>query len=254
MERSSHSQQKQWSCSSSESEFYSVSSPDTISPDPSVDQGFSPSHQAQPACSKSVKPAGAVKRKRRLRLKNPSEQRQNASEKEKLRMRDLTKALHHLRTYLPPSVAPVGQTLTKIETLRLTIRYISFLSAQLGLSEEELSHRKNSMNSSSCSYSPEITGYFQCRSMAGDWVEQGQSYGHYDGHYEGCSGLTRQCDEINMDQYGGSSQQHSTEQNFSANIDGFLQSQQCAQITQTYQILVETADTHRYDILQCSTD
>uniref|UniRef100_A0A671SHX5 Mesoderm posterior ba n=1 Tax=Sinocyclocheilus anshuiensis TaxID=1608454 RepID=A0A671SHX5_9TELE len=112
----------QWSCSSSESEFYSVSSPDTVSPDPSMDRGFSPSHRAQPACSKSVKPAGVVKKKRRLRLKNPSDER------EKLRMRDLTKALHHLRTYLPPSVAPVGKTLTKIETLRLTIQYISCLS------------------------------------------------------------------------------------------------------------------------------
>uniref|UniRef100_A0A671KYJ1 Mesoderm posterior ba n=1 Tax=Sinocyclocheilus anshuiensis TaxID=1608454 RepID=A0A671KYJ1_9TELE len=150
-------------------------------------------------------------------------------------MRDLTKSLHHLRTYLPPSVAPVGQTLTKIEMLRLTIRYISFLSAQLGLSEEEQKHRRN-MNSSSCSYSPEIVGYFQCRTMAGDWVEQEQGYGHYDGQYEGCSAHTGQCDEISIDQYGGSSQQHSTEQNFSANIDGFLQSQQCAQTTQTYQV------------------
>lgn len=212
MESSSHSQQNQWIYSSSESEFCNVSSPDTVSPD----QGFSPSLRAQPACSKSVKSTGVVKRKRRLRLKNPSEQRQNASEKEKLRMRDLTKALHHLRTYLPPSVAPVGQTLTKIETLRLTIRYISFLSAQLGLSEEELTHR-NHVNSSGGSYSSEIVGYFQCRSMAGDCV----------GQYEGSSG---QC----VDQYSGYPQQHSTEQNLSANID-FLQSQQCAQ-TQTYQV------------------
>uniref|UniRef100_A0A3B4ENX4 BHLH domain-containing protein n=1 Tax=Pygocentrus nattereri TaxID=42514 RepID=A0A3B4ENX4_PYGNA len=74
----------------------------------------------------------------RTRSKNPSKQRQNASEKEKLRMRDLTKALHHLRSFLPPSVAPAGQTLTKIETLRLTIRYISYLSSQLGLGEEPL--------------------------------------------------------------------------------------------------------------------
>uniref|UniRef100_A0A8C1GCD5 Mesoderm posterior ba n=1 Tax=Cyprinus carpio TaxID=7962 RepID=A0A8C1GCD5_CYPCA len=183
----------------------------TISPDPSMDRGFTPYHQAQPACPKSVKPAGAVKKKRRLRVKNPSEQRQNASEKEKLRMRDLTKALHHLRTYLPPSVAPVGQTLTKIETLRLTIRYISFLSAQLGLGEVELNHRKN--RNGGCSYSPEIVGYFQY--MAGDWVEQEQSYGHYNGQYEGCSGHAGHCDEINKDQCGGSSQQHSTEQNFS---------------------------------------
>ncbi|XP_067288557.1 mesoderm posterior ba [Pseudorasbora parva] len=227
MESSSHIQQNQWIYSSSESEFYSVSSPDTVSPD----QGSSPSRQDQPACSKPVKTAGVIKRKHRLRLKKPSEQRQNASEKEKLRMRDLTKALHHLRTYLPPSVAPVGQTLTKIETLRLTIRYISSLSAQLGLSEEELTHRKN-MDSSGSSFSPEIVGYFQCRSMAGDCVGQGQCYGHCDGQYEGNSDHTVQC----VNHYGGYPQQHSTEQNVTANIDGFLQSQQCAQTTQTYQV------------------
>ncbi|XP_043099087.1 mesoderm posterior ba [Puntigrus tetrazona] len=234
MESSSRGRQNQWSCSSSESEFYSVSSPDTVSPDPSADRGFSPSRRARPARSESVEPVGAVKKKRRLRLKNPSEQRQNASEKEKLRMRDLTKALHHLRTYLPPSVAPVGQTLTKIETLRLTIRYISFLSAQLGLSEEELNHRKNG-NPGGCSYSPEIVGYFQYRSMAGDWVERGHGYGHHDGRFEGRSGHTGQCEEISVDQYGASTQQLSTEQNFSANVDGFLQTQQCAQTSQTYQ-------------------
>ncbi|XP_043099233.1 mesoderm posterior aa [Puntigrus tetrazona] len=77
------------------------------------------------------------KRTGRPRSKFPGVKRQTASEREKLRMRDLTKALHHLRTYLPPSVAPVGKTLTKIETLRLTIQYISCLSAQLQLSEDE---------------------------------------------------------------------------------------------------------------------
>lgn len=73
--------------------------------------------------------------KRRSRSKNPGTKRQTASEREKLRMRDLTKALLHLRTYLPPSVVPPGQTLTKIETLRLTISYISYLSSQLEQSE-----------------------------------------------------------------------------------------------------------------------
>ncbi|XP_056106733.1 mesoderm posterior ab [Rhinichthys klamathensis goyatoka] len=73
--------------------------------------------------------------KRRSRSKNPGTKRQTASEREKLRMRDLTKALHHLRNYLPPSVAHTGQTLTKIETLRLTISYISYLSAQLEQTE-----------------------------------------------------------------------------------------------------------------------
>ncbi|XP_052452868.1 uncharacterized protein LOC128013731 [Carassius gibelio] len=141
--------QNSWSCLSSDSEFNDISSPEAVSPTSYMD--FSPSAQLQNSCSpppRGVKlpTSGSLHQDgprfrvgtRRTRCKNPSKQRQSASEKEKLRMRDLTKALHHLRTYLPPSVAPVGQTLTKIETLRLTIRYISYLSAQLGLGEESL--------------------------------------------------------------------------------------------------------------------
>ncbi|KAK2853496.1 hypothetical protein Q5P01_006157 [Channa striata] len=92
-------------------------------------------------CSRSSKTTSTTKKSR---SRYPGKKRQTASEREKLRMRDLTKALHHLRTYLPSSVAPAGQTLTKIETLRLTIRYISYLSAQLGLSEEVLMQRRSS--------------------------------------------------------------------------------------------------------------
>ncbi|NXP17066.1 MESP1 protein, partial [Scytalopus superciliaris] len=55
-----------------------------------------------------------------------------ASEREKLRMRRLAQALLRLRHYLPPALAPAGQTLTKIETLRLATRYIAHLSALLG--------------------------------------------------------------------------------------------------------------------------
>uniref|UniRef100_A0A669PK44 BHLH domain-containing protein n=1 Tax=Phasianus colchicus TaxID=9054 RepID=A0A669PK44_PHACC len=62
--------------------------------------------------------------------------RQSASEREKLRMRRLAQAMHRLRHYLPPALAPAGQSLTKIETLRLATRYIAHLSALLGLSEE----------------------------------------------------------------------------------------------------------------------
>ncbi|XP_075413946.1 mesoderm posterior protein 2 [Tenrec ecaudatus] len=68
--------------------------------------------------------------------------RQSASEREKLRMRTLARALHELRRFLPPSLAPAGQSLTKIETLRLAIRYIGHLSAVLGLSEESLRRRR----------------------------------------------------------------------------------------------------------------
>lgn len=85
--------------------------------------------------------SAATSTTKKSRTRYPGKKRQTASEREKMRMRDLTKAMHHLRSYLPPSVAPAGQTLTKIETLRLTVRYISYLSAQLGLSEEVLEQR-----------------------------------------------------------------------------------------------------------------
>ncbi|XP_075015653.1 uncharacterized protein LOC142086493 [Calonectris borealis] len=67
--------------------------------------------------------------------------RQSASEREKLRMQRLAQALLRLRHYLPPALVPAGQSLTKIETLRLAIRYIAHLSALLGLSEEALAWR-----------------------------------------------------------------------------------------------------------------
>ncbi|XP_040020526.2 neurogenin-3 [Gasterosteus aculeatus] len=98
-----------------------------------------PQGTQRPPCSGSSAATSSTARKSRSRY--PGKKRQTASEREKLRMRDLTKALQHLRTYLPPSAAPAGQNLTKIETLRLTIRYISYLSAQLGLSEEALEQR-----------------------------------------------------------------------------------------------------------------
>ncbi|XP_075620991.1 uncharacterized protein LOC142603554 [Balearica regulorum gibbericeps] len=76
------------------------------------------------------------------RCGGPGGPRQSASEREKLRMRRLAQALLRLRHYLPPALAPAGQSLTKIETLRLAIRYIAHLSALLGLSEEALARRR----------------------------------------------------------------------------------------------------------------
>ncbi|NXW07854.1 MESP1 protein, partial [Fregetta grallaria] len=78
---------------------------------------------------------------KRGRCRGPGGPRQSASEREKLRMRRLAQALLRLRHYLPPALAPAGQSLTKIETLRLAIRYIAHLSALLGLSEEALARR-----------------------------------------------------------------------------------------------------------------
>ncbi|KAM6980555.1 uncharacterized protein FYW47_000281 [Aplochiton taeniatus] len=175
--------QYQWSCPSSDSDLYSISSPETVSPVYSMDSSFSPAYYqtsestprgTKTGCSARLNPSEPGKKTGRSRSRIRSKQRESASEKEKLRMRDLTKALHHLRTYLPPSVAPAGQTLTKIETLRLTIRYISYLSAQLGLSEEVLFQKRESDSSVRETTSPDILGYFQCSPVTGQWT-QGQS-------------------------------------------------------------------------------
>uniref|UniRef100_A0A6Q2ZNI6 BHLH domain-containing protein n=1 Tax=Esox lucius TaxID=8010 RepID=A0A6Q2ZNI6_ESOLU len=135
------------SCPSSDPGYYSACS--SLSPASSIDSGcLSPpclqwgaglEKQApnpsgsiiQPTKRPRTEELPAQEKPRHSRSKFPGKKRETASEREKLRMRDLTKALNHLRTYLPPSVAPAGQTLTKIETLRLTIGYISHLSLAL---------------------------------------------------------------------------------------------------------------------------
>lgn len=173
----------------SDSELSCISSPETLSPVHSMDSSLSPSYQQPPQStpkeaksgypqslesSPSFMSGGGRKMGRASRFR--SKQRESASEKEKLRMRDLTKALHHLRSYLPPSVAPVGQTLTKIETLRLTIRYISYLSAQLGLSEEVLFQRREQVDASVTEPSPpEIIRYFQKASAGAQMQGQNQN-------------------------------------------------------------------------------
>ncbi|KAM9375026.1 uncharacterized protein LRP34_005461 [Phaethornis superciliosus] len=85
---------------------------------------------------------GAHGGRRGVRGPGPGVPRQSASEREKLRMRRLAQALLRLRHYLPPALAPPGQSLTKIETLRLAIRYIAHLSALLGLSQGGLTRRR----------------------------------------------------------------------------------------------------------------
>ncbi|CAI9541164.1 unnamed protein product [Staurois parvus] len=141
-------------CGYSDSEGYS-----SLSPASSIDSfSFSPPYQS---CAFSEDPCSSfqkglslpenlqtkekqlpTKKSHRLRNRTLSTQRQSASEREKMRMRNLSTALQHLRRYLPPAVAPVGKSLTKIETLRLTIRYISHLSDVLGLDDETLEKRR----------------------------------------------------------------------------------------------------------------
>ncbi|XP_031731295.1 mesogenin-1 [Anarrhichthys ocellatus] len=60
--------------------------------------------------------------------KMSTKRRVKASEREKMRMRSLAEALHHLRDYLPPDYSKRGQPLTKIQTLKYTIEYINKLS------------------------------------------------------------------------------------------------------------------------------
>ncbi|MEE6503768.1 hypothetical protein FKM82_004938, partial [Ascaphus truei] len=106
--------------------------------------GNIPATHAHTATLRTEHTGSAEPKNKRGRGKLAYSQRQSASEREKLRMRNLSNALQNLRRYLPPSVAPAGKNLTKIETLQLTIRYISNLSTQLGFSEEVLAHRRQS--------------------------------------------------------------------------------------------------------------
>ncbi|XP_073479621.1 uncharacterized protein [Aquarana catesbeiana] len=143
---------QQWGYS--DSEGYS-----SLSPTSSIDSfSFSPPFQfcafsedpyssfqkglSQPEKLQTKQKQAPTKKSHSLRDRTLSNQRQSASEREKMRMRNLSTALQHLRRYLPAAVAPVGKTLTKFETLRLTIRYISHLSDVLGLDDETLEKRR----------------------------------------------------------------------------------------------------------------
>ncbi|XP_036400188.1 mesoderm posterior protein 2-like [Megalops cyprinoides] len=224
----SYTAQYQWNSHSSDSEFTSMSSPEAVSPASPVGYGYIPPYQ--PCATLS---GGKV---RRNRSKNPSKQRQSASEKEKLRMRDLTKALHHLRTYLPPSVAPVGQTLTKIETLRLTIRYIAHLSAQLGLSEEALSRRAKA-DTSRQQNSLEIQGCFQYSSAPELWG-QGQSHNQHMGQYESLwtPVCPKQSAGVEHNQFNAALELSAQDSVFNSSMDSFLQSPKYAETAHSCQM------------------
>lgn len=167
----SYGLQCRWCCT--DSDISSISSTETLSPVHSLDSSLSPSYQQLPqstppkaARTPKSSPCSLSRRGRRAgkAARIRSKQRESASEKEKLRMRDLTKALHHLRSFLPPSVVPAGQNLTKIETLRLAIRYISHLSSQLGLNEEVLFQRREQRHRSAADgSSADILSYLQHR-------------------------------------------------------------------------------------------
>ncbi|XP_069881083.1 mesogenin-1 [Dipodomys merriami] len=70
------------------------------------------------------------------KVKMSVQRRRKASEREKLRMRTLADALHTLRNYLPPVYSQRGQPLTKIQTLKYTIKYIGELTELLNSSRD----------------------------------------------------------------------------------------------------------------------
>ncbi|XP_006197192.1 mesogenin-1 [Vicugna pacos] len=72
--------------------------------------------------------AGGPKAQRGTKVRMSVQRRRKASEREKLRMRTLADALHTLRNYLPPVYSQRGQPLTKIQTLKYTIKYIGELT------------------------------------------------------------------------------------------------------------------------------
>ncbi|XP_048338061.1 mesoderm posterior protein 1-like [Sphaerodactylus townsendi] len=90
----------------------------------------SPDSGSSGSLSPASGPLRGAARGRRGRLAGGP--RQSASQREKLRMRRLAGALHTLRAFLPPALAPAGRPLTKLQTLRLASRYIAHLHRLLG--------------------------------------------------------------------------------------------------------------------------
>lgn len=77
------------------------------------------------------------KRRRKPRLTGLSKQRQTANARERLRMRSISTALRHLRHHLPTKFAPKDKRLSKIQTLRYAIRYITELLQILHSSDRQ---------------------------------------------------------------------------------------------------------------------
>ncbi|XP_001368202.2 mesogenin-1 [Monodelphis domestica] len=124
-------------------------SPQSLSPTPSFASSSSPAHPGVTcghggaggggggglvACgmlafsSAYLQSPGPSKAPRGAKVRMSAQRRRKASEREKLRMRALADALHTLRNYLPPVYSQRGQPLTKIQTLKYTIKYIGELT------------------------------------------------------------------------------------------------------------------------------
>ncbi|NXA78786.1 MSGN1 protein, partial [Thryothorus ludovicianus] len=138
-----------WKSAAGSLELHPMSPPHSLSPTPSFE-----------SCSSSPRPAaaeapyggggsglvpfglvdfpaaylpspGQARLPKGTKVRMSAQRRRKASEREKLRMRTLADALHTLRNYLPPVYSQRGQPLTKIQTLKYTIKYISELTELL---------------------------------------------------------------------------------------------------------------------------
>ncbi|KAM9563717.1 mesogenin-1 [Guaruba guarouba] len=138
-----------WKNTTGSFELHPVSSPHSLSPTPSFE-----SYSSSPCAAAGESPyssssgslvgyslvdfppaylpsPGQARLPKGTKMRMSAQRRRKASEREKLRMRTLADALHTLRNYLPPVYSQRGQPLTKIQTLKYTIKYISELTELL---------------------------------------------------------------------------------------------------------------------------
>ncbi|XP_051471950.1 mesogenin-1 [Apus apus] len=138
-----------WKSPAGPFELHPVASPQSLSPTPSFE-----SYTSSPCPAAAETPYGSgggslvgyslvdfppaylpnpgqARLPKGTKVRMSAQRRRKASEREKLRMRTLADALHTLRNYLPPVYSQRGQPLTKIQTLKYTIKYISELTELL---------------------------------------------------------------------------------------------------------------------------
>ncbi|NXN20996.1 MSGN1 protein, partial [Nycticryphes semicollaris] len=144
-----------WKSTAGTFELHPVSSPHSLSPTPSFESYSSSPCSAAAENSYSSGSSGSLvgyslvgyslvdfppaylpspgqaRLPKGTKVRMSAQRRRKASEREKLRMRTLADALHTLRNYLPPIYSQRGQPLTKIQTLKYTIKYISELTELL---------------------------------------------------------------------------------------------------------------------------
>ncbi|NXD26889.1 MSGN1 protein, partial [Spelaeornis formosus] len=133
-----------WKSSAGSFELHAISPPHSLSPTPSFE---SYSSSPGPAAAEAAYGSGGSgllhfpaaclagpappRLPKGSKVRMSAQRRRKASEREKLRMRTLADALHTLRNYLPPVYSQRGQPLTKIQTLKYTIKYIGELTELL---------------------------------------------------------------------------------------------------------------------------